>query len=110
MPSLMDRIAEFLKPKKQEADRAPATNGGGAVATPGAPPPAREIDVSKPATKKRPAKKAAAKKKPAATKSAAKGKVKTREQLYKEATRLKIAGRSKMSKAQLERAIANKKK
>lgn len=35
---------------------------------------------------------------------------KTKEQLYKEATRLGIDGRSKMSKQQLQRAVARKKK
>jgi hypothetical protein len=34
----------------------------------------------------------------------------TREQLYKQATRLKIEGRSTMTKAQLERAVARAKK
>jgi hypothetical protein len=33
----------------------------------------------------------------------------TREQLYRQATRLKIDGRSRMSKAQLERAVARAK-
>ncbi|HMJ03382.1 MAG TPA: hypothetical protein VK506_10600 [Conexibacter sp.] len=33
----------------------------------------------------------------------------TREQLYNEARELRIAGRSKMSKAQLQRAVAGKK-
>jgi hypothetical protein len=62
----------------------------------------------KPAAKKPAAKKSGAKK-PAAKKPVAK-KAKTREQLYKEATRLKIPGRTKMNKAQLQRAIAGKKK
>ena len=74
--------------------------GGGKAEKP------KRTAARKPVAKKKPAaKKPAAKKKPAATK-----KPKTREQLYKEATRLKIAGRTKMSKAQLERAIARKKK
>jgi hypothetical protein len=34
----------------------------------------------------------------------------TREQLYKQATRLKVEGRSRMTKAQLERAVARAKK
>ena len=37
------------------------------------------------------------------------GETKTKEQLYKQAKRLKIHGRSKMSKAQLQRALAGRK-
>ena len=37
------------------------------------------------------------------------GETKTKEQLYKQAKRLKIHGRSKMSKAQLQRAVAGRK-
>jgi hypothetical protein len=39
----------------------------------------------------------------------ASARTKTREQLYRQATRLKIDGRSRMSKAQLERAVARAK-
>jgi hypothetical protein len=69
-----------------------------------------------PAAKKKaaPRRKPAARKKPAAKKAPARkkptAKAKTREQLYKEATRLKISGRTKMSKAQLQRAVNAKKK
>lgn len=95
MATLTDRITDlfkldFLKPTKPKrgggADAAPAdavSNGDGAAAAP--------------------------KKRAAAKKRAARGKARTREQLYKEATRLKVAGRSKMNKAQLERAIAKQK-
>jgi hypothetical protein len=38
-----------------------------------------------------------------------KGTTRTREQLYRQATRLKIEGRSRMKKAELERAIARAK-
>ena len=38
------------------------------------------------------------------------GRTRTREQLYKQATRLKIEGRSSMNKAQLERAVERAKK
>jgi len=37
------------------------------------------------------------------------GRTKTREQLYRQATRLKIEGRSSMTKAQLERAVTRAK-
>jgi hypothetical protein len=37
------------------------------------------------------------------------GETKTKEQLYNQAKRLKIHGRSKMSKAQLQRALAGRK-
>jgi hypothetical protein len=43
-----------------------------------------------------------------ATKSS--GRTRTREQLYKQATRLKIEGRSSMNKDQLERAVERAKK
>jgi hypothetical protein len=59
--------------------------------------------AASPAAGKKPAAKKAATKKPAA-------KAKTREQLYKEATRLKIPGRTKMNQAQLQRAVNAKKK
>jgi hypothetical protein len=38
------------------------------------------------------------------------GRTRTREQLYKQATRLKVEGRSSMNKAQLERAVERAKK
>jgi hypothetical protein len=38
------------------------------------------------------------------------GRTRTREQLYKQATRLKVEGRSSMNKAQLERAVDRAKK
>ena len=59
------------------------------------------VKAEKAPAKKPPAKKAPAKKAPAKRTSA----TPTRDDLYAEAQRLDIAGRSKMSKAQLQRAI-----
>lgn len=116
MPTLMDRITDFFKPKKpyqQGAAAKPRVAGNSATASSGAAGATKRKTAGKrkPAAKKVAAK-ATATTKPAARKGAAKptGKAKTREQLYKQATRLKIPGRTKMSKAQLERAIAKAKK
>ena len=62
---------------------------------------AEKAPAKKPPAKKPPAKKPPAKKAPAKRTSA----TPTRDDLYAEAQRLDIAGRSKMSKAQLQRAI-----
>jgi DNA end-binding protein Ku len=48
---------------------------------------------------------AAAKKRTATAKKTASRTTRTREQLYRQATRLKIPGRSRMTKSQLERAV-----
>lgn len=58
-----------------------------------------------PAKKKAAAKKAPAKKKAAAKNKAAASTGPTRDELYEEAKKLDIAGRSSMTKAQLRRAI-----
>lgn len=115
MPTLIDRVTDFFKPKKpyqQQTD----TAGNGASSAPSRGPNA--VPDRKPAAKKAKPRKAAAKKaaakKPArkaaakkpATKKPAK---KTRQQLYREAAKLKVPGRTKMSKAQLERAVTKAK-
>jgi hypothetical protein len=51
------------------------------------------------------AKSAASRTKRTTRSSTSRAKTRTREQLYKQATRLKIEGRSSMNKAQLERAV-----
>lgn len=99
MPTLMDRITEFFKPKKHGQQQDAAKQASATMRTSTAP---RKRAAKKATGRKPVAKKAASKAKPAA-------KAKTREQLYKEATRLKIVGRAKMSKAQLGQAIAKKK-
>lgn len=85
--------------KKAEAKKAPAKKKGPAKK--------KEAAAKKAPAKKAPAKKAAAKKAPAKknapAKKAASGA--TRDELYAEAQKLDIAGRSNMSKAQLQRAI-----
>ena len=51
------------------------------------------------------AKKTAKKRTSAAKKKTASRATRTREQLYRQATRLKVPGRSRMTKSQLERAV-----
>jgi hypothetical protein len=66
---------------------------------------ARDEPVSR---ERRHAARATSKSKSAATRTkqtASRAKHRTRDQLYKQATRLKIEGRSSMNKAQLERAV-----
>lgn len=95
--------------KKSAATKAPAKKTAAKKKTP-----AKKAAVKK----KAPAKKAAAKKKAVAKKAPAKKAVAkesppggpTRDELYAEAQKLDIAGRSKMTKAQLQKAIDKAKK
>ena len=75
-------------------------------------PPAKKKTAAKkaPAKKKAAAKKAPAKKKTAAKNKAAASMGPTRDELYEEAKKLDIAGRSSMTKAQLQRAIKKAKR
>ena len=107
-------------PKKAAAKKAPAKKKAVAKKAP-----AKKKAAAKkaPAKKKAAAKKAPAKKKAAAKKAPAKKKATakkapakkaaagaTRDELYAEAQKLDIDGRSKMTKAQLQRAIAKAKR
>ena len=119
--AIEDRIEEaFGKPggsasKKSGATNAtskpaPAAKKAAAKKAPAKKAPAKKAPAKKKAAaKKAPAKKkAAAKKAPAKKKAAASGP--TRDELYAEAQKLDIDGRSSMSKAQLQRAIKAAKK
>ena len=125
--AIEDRIEEaFGKPggsasKKSGATNAtskpaPAAKKAAAKKAPAKKAPAKKKAAAKkaPAKKKAAAKKAPAKKKAAAKKAPAKKKAAasgpTRDELYAEAQKLDIDGRSSMSKAQLQRAIKAAKK
>ena len=95
--------------KKAAAKKAPAKKKAAAKKAP-----AKKKAAAKkaPAKKKAAAKKAPAKKKATAKKAPAKKAAAgaTRDELYAEAQKLDIDGRSKMTKAQLQRAIAKAKR
>ena len=103
--AIEDRIEEaFGKPGGSASKKSGATNATSKPA-----PAAKKAAAKKAPAKKAPAKKkAAAKKAPAKKKAAASGP--TRDELYAEAQKLDIDGRSSMSKAQLQRAIKAAKK
>ena len=99
---VVDTTATKAAKKKVTPKKAPAKKKAAAKKAP-----AKKKAAAKkaPAKKKAAAKKAPAKKKAAAKNKAAASTGPTRDELYEEAKKLDIAGRSSMTKAQLQRAI-----